>query len=163
MIQDVGNIEFFELFETDPKTLCTACLSYWNVGIFYSTCGHFLQKETEANRNFVKIYDGLSFTSRVCHQEGKTSWPQKRQKEPGDKEYYLANQLKKEMPKESSKESMPCSYEITRSIFERLNIIELKKFVDDGMFLQMKITLIISQKKNTSITRTNGGFIQIRF
>ena len=26
----------------------------------------------------------------------------------------------------------------------------MKKFVDDGMFLQMKITLIICQKKNTS-------------
>ena len=33
--------------------------------------------------------------------------------------------------------------------------------VDDGMFLQMKITLITCQKKNTSTTRTNGGFIQI--
>ena len=32
MIQEVGNIELFELLETDPKTQCTACLSYWNVG-----------------------------------------------------------------------------------------------------------------------------------
>ena len=29
MIQDVGNVEFFELFETDPKTQCKECLSYW--------------------------------------------------------------------------------------------------------------------------------------
>ena len=35
MIQKVGNIELFELLETDPKTQCTACLSYWNVGIVY--------------------------------------------------------------------------------------------------------------------------------
>ena len=54
MIQDVGNIELCELLETDPKTQCTACLSYWNVGIVYCTCGHFLQKETEANRHFIK-------------------------------------------------------------------------------------------------------------
>ena len=53
MIQEVGNIELFELLETEPKTQCTACLSYWNVGNVYCTCGHFLQKETEANRNFV--------------------------------------------------------------------------------------------------------------
>ena len=33
MIQDVGNVEFFELFETDPKTQCTECLSYWSEGI----------------------------------------------------------------------------------------------------------------------------------
>ena len=27
MIQDVGDVELFELFETDPKTQCTECLS----------------------------------------------------------------------------------------------------------------------------------------
>ena len=30
MIQDVGNAELFELFETDPKTQCKARLSYWS-------------------------------------------------------------------------------------------------------------------------------------
>ena len=43
MIQDVGNIELCELLETEPKTQCTACLSYWNIGIVSCTCGHFLQ------------------------------------------------------------------------------------------------------------------------
>ena len=28
MIPDVGNVDLFELFETDPKTKCTECLSY---------------------------------------------------------------------------------------------------------------------------------------
>ena len=37
MIQDVGNIELCELFETDPKTQCKACLSYWSEGIVYRT------------------------------------------------------------------------------------------------------------------------------
>ena len=35
MIKDVGNVELFELFETDPKTQCKACLSYWSDGIVY--------------------------------------------------------------------------------------------------------------------------------
>ena len=35
MIQDVGNVELFELFETDPKTQCKECLSYWSEGIVY--------------------------------------------------------------------------------------------------------------------------------
>ena len=48
MIQEVGNIELF------PKTQCKSCLSYWNVDIVHCTCGHFLQKETEANRGFVQ-------------------------------------------------------------------------------------------------------------
>ena len=32
MVQDVGNIELCELLETEPKTQCTVCLSYWNIG-----------------------------------------------------------------------------------------------------------------------------------
>ena len=47
MIQDVGNIELCELLETETKTQCTVCLSYWNIGILYCTCGHFLHKERE--------------------------------------------------------------------------------------------------------------------
>ena len=49
MIQDVGNIELFELFETDPKTQRKECLSYWSEGIVYCTCGHLLKKSA-ANR-----------------------------------------------------------------------------------------------------------------
>ena len=52
MIKDVGNVELFELFETDPKTQCKACLSYWSEGIVYCTCGHLL-KEFAANRGFI--------------------------------------------------------------------------------------------------------------
>ena len=39
MTQDVGNIELFELLETDLKTQCKACLSYWREGIVHCTCG----------------------------------------------------------------------------------------------------------------------------
>ena len=35
MIQDTGNVELFELFETDPNTQRTECLSYWSGGIVY--------------------------------------------------------------------------------------------------------------------------------
>ena len=52
MIQDVGNVELFELFETDPKTQCKECLSYWSEGIVYCTCGQLL-KEIVANRGFI--------------------------------------------------------------------------------------------------------------
>ena len=42
MIRDVGNIEFCELLETEPKTQCKVCLSYWNIGIVYCTVRAFL-------------------------------------------------------------------------------------------------------------------------
>ena len=73
MINDVGNVELFELFETDPKTQCKACLSCWSEGIVHCTCGH-LTEETVANRHFI-VYT-LDFLSRIRHQEGKISRPQ---------------------------------------------------------------------------------------
>ena len=70
MIQDVGNIELFELLETEPKTQCTACLSYCNIGIVYCTCGHFLQTETAVNRKFViNTMDLLSVPEYVIKKE----------------------------------------------------------------------------------------------
>ena len=97
MIQDVGNIELCELLETEPKTQCTECLLYWNMGIVYCTCGHFL-KETEDNRGFTNYtMDFLSVPESVIkkgrphgHRYGKKL---------GETEYYLANQLKKKCQK----------------------------------------------------------------
>ena len=61
MIQEVDNIELFELLETDPKkTQCEACLSYLSVGIVYYS-RYFLQKEYEVNRDFVKYTVHLFF------------------------------------------------------------------------------------------------------
>ena len=114
MIQDVGNIELCELLETEPITQCTACLSYWNIGIVYGTCGHFLQKETAVNRKFVKYKMDLLSLPEYVIKKGRAHG-HRYGKKPGDTEYYLSNP----------------------------NIIEMKKFVDDGMLLQMKITLTI--------------------
>ena len=93
MIQDVGNVELFDFFETGPKTQCKACLSYWSEGIVYCTCGHPL-KETVANRSFIEYtLDLLSILEYVImkgrlhgHRYGKA---------PENKEYHLANNLKK--------------------------------------------------------------------
>ena len=84
---------FFELFETDPKTQCTECLSYWSEGIVCCTCGHLL-KETMANRSFIEYtLDFLSIPKYIIkkgrphgHRYGKT---------PEKKEYHLVHNLKK--------------------------------------------------------------------
>ena len=93
MIQDVGNVELFGLFETDPETQCKDCLSYWSEGIVYCTCGHLL-KEIVANGGFIEhTLDLLSIPEYVIkkgrphgHRYGKT---------PEKKEYHLAHNLKK--------------------------------------------------------------------
>ena len=77
-------------------------------------------------------------------------------KKPGDKEYYLANRLKEKCTKKKF-QGIHDRFAQDHAFGERiLKTIEMKKFVDDGMFLQMKITLIC-QKKNASTARTNGG------
>ena len=54
MIHEVGNIELCELLDTEPKTQCKVCLSYWDIGIVYCTCGHFLRKGRGENQKFIK-------------------------------------------------------------------------------------------------------------
>ena len=86
MIQDVGNVELFELFETDSKTQCKECLLYWKIGIVYCTCGHLL-KEIVANRSGIEYtLDFLSIPEYIIkkgrphgHRYGKT---------PQQKEYH---------------------------------------------------------------------------
>ena len=94
MIHEVGNIELCELFETEPKTQCKVCLSYWDIGIVYCTCGHFLRKGREENQNFIKYtMDLLSIPD--CYIKKRRPHGHRYGKKPGDKEYYIANQLKK--------------------------------------------------------------------
>ena len=81
-IQDVGNVELFELFETDTKTQRKACLSYWSEGIVYCACGHLL-KETVA----LSVPEHVIKKGRPHgHRCGKT---------PQQKEYHKAHNLKK--------------------------------------------------------------------
>ena len=51
MINDMGNVELFELCETNPKEQCKEC--FRNQGIVYCTYGHLL-KESEASRGILQ-------------------------------------------------------------------------------------------------------------
>ena len=66
IIRDVGNIELCEFLETEPKTQCKVCLSYWDIGIVYCTCGHSRRKERGENHKFIKYtMDLLSIPENV--------------------------------------------------------------------------------------------------
>ena len=54
MIHEVGNVELCELLDMEPKAQCKVCLSYWDIGIVYCTCGHFLRDGTEENKRYLK-------------------------------------------------------------------------------------------------------------
>ena len=68
MILDEGNIELCELLKTEPKTQCKICLSCWNIGILYCTCGHFLHKKKGPINNSSVLrwtfFQSLSTSSR---------------------------------------------------------------------------------------------------
>ena len=47
VIKAAGHTELCELLDGEPKAQCKACLAYWDVGIVYCTCGHFLRDDRE--------------------------------------------------------------------------------------------------------------------
>ena len=46
VIKAAGNTELCELIDVEPNAQCKVCQSYWDVGIVYCTCGHFLRDDT---------------------------------------------------------------------------------------------------------------------
>ena len=88
-----GNTELCELLDVEPKAQCKACLSCWDVGIFYCTCGHFLRDDTTEKKKYIKsvldLFPIPNFYIRKCRPHGHRYG-----KKEGDQEYYTANQLK---------------------------------------------------------------------
>ena len=98
MIHEVGNIELCELLETEPKAQCKVCLSYWDIGIVYCTCGHFLRRGREENQKFIKYTMDLLSVPEYVIKKGRFHG-HRYGKKPGDREYCIANQLKKKCKK----------------------------------------------------------------
>ena len=94
MIHEVGNIELCELLDVEPKAQCKVCLSYWDVGIVYCTCGHFLRNGTEENNKFVQYTMDL-FLIPNYYIKKRRPHGHRYGKKPGDHDYYIANSLKK--------------------------------------------------------------------
>ena len=44
IIKDMGNVELFELCETNPETQCTECILYWSQGIILSIQNYVIKK-----------------------------------------------------------------------------------------------------------------------
>ena len=93
-----GNTELCELLDVEPKAQCKVCLSYWDVGIVYCTCGHFLRGDTTENKKYIKsVLDLFSFPNFYI-RKGRPHGHRYGKKE-GDQEYHTANQLQKKCKK----------------------------------------------------------------
>ena len=98
MIRDVGNIELCELLETEPKTQCKVCLSYWDIGIVHCTYGHFLRKRRGENQKFIKYTMDLLSIPEYVIKKGRPHG-HRYGKKLGNSENYTANQLEKKCKK----------------------------------------------------------------
>ena len=135
MIRDVGNVELFELFETDPKTQCKECLSYWSEGIVYCTCGHLL-KEIAANRSVIEYTLDLLSIPEYVIMKGQI-W-----ETPQQKEYHQAHILKKRCIKRHFKGIHDRFLRDSEFRTAMLEHDEMKKFVSNGTILKTKTALI---------------------
>ena len=97
-IKAAGNTELCEIVDVDPKAQCKACLAYWDVGIVYCTCGHFLRDDTTENKKYIKSVLDLFSIPNFYIRKGRPHGHRYGKKE-GDKEYHTANQFKKKCVK----------------------------------------------------------------
>ena len=72
-LKQLENTELCELLDVEPKAQCKVCLSYWDIGIVYCTCGHFLQDDTTEKKKYIKSVLDLFSIPNFLHQERSTT------------------------------------------------------------------------------------------
>ena len=97
VIKAAGNTELCELPDVEPKAQCKACLAYWDVGIVYCTCAHFLRDDTIENKKYNKLVLDLFSIPNFYIRKGRPHGHRYGKK--GCKEYHTANQLQKKCKK----------------------------------------------------------------
>ena len=98
VIKAAGNTELCELLDVEPKAQCKVCLAYWDAGIVYCTCGHFLRDDTTENKKYIKSVLDLFSVPHFYIRKGRPHGHRYGKKE-GDQEYHTANQLQNKCKK----------------------------------------------------------------
>ena len=93
-ITAAGNTELCEIVDVEPKSQCRACLTYWDVGIVYCTCGHFLRDDTTENKKYISSVFNLFSIPNFYIRKGRSHGHRYGKKE-GCKEFHTAKQLQK--------------------------------------------------------------------
>ena len=97
-ITAAGNTELCEIVDVEPKSQCRACLTYWDVGIVYCTCGHFLRDDTTENKKYISSVLDLFAIPNFYIRKGRPHGHRYGKKE-GCKEFHTAKQLQKRCQK----------------------------------------------------------------
>ena len=88
-----GNTELCEIVDVDPKSQCRACLTYWDVGIVYCTCGHFLRDDTTEKKYISSVLDLFAILNFYI-KKGRPNG-HKYEKKEDCKKVHTAKQLQK--------------------------------------------------------------------
>ena len=94
VVKAAGNTELCEIVDVEPKAQCRACLTHWNVGIVYCTCGHLLEDDTTENKKYISSVLDLFSIPNFYIRKGRPHGHRYGKKE-GCKEFHTANQLQK--------------------------------------------------------------------
>ena len=133
----IGHIELCELLDTEPN---------WCIGIVYCTCGHFLREGREVKQKFTKYTMDILSIPDYYIQKGRPHG-HRYGKKPEDKEYYIANQLKKCMKK--NLQNIHDRFSGDEQFRSRMvQIDRTEDFVDKWMILRTKIIPTIWPHKN---------------
>ena len=92
-IKAAGNTELYEIVDVEPKSQCRACLTYWNVGIVYCTCGHFLEDDTTENKKYISSVLDLFSIPNFYTRKGPHG--HRYGKKEGCREFHTTKQLQK--------------------------------------------------------------------
>ena len=90
-IMAVLNTELCEIVNVEPKSQCRACLTYWDAGIVYCTCGHFLQDDTKEKKKYILSVLDLFSIPNFYIRKGRPHGHRYGKKE-GCKEFHTAKQ-----------------------------------------------------------------------
>ena len=97
VIKAAGNTELCEILDVETKARCKACLAYWDAGIVYCTCGHFLRDDT-TEKKYIKSVLALFSIPNIYIRKGRPHGHRYGKRE-GDREYHTANQLQEKCRK----------------------------------------------------------------
>ena len=93
-IKAAGNTELCEIVDVELKSQCKACLTCWDVGIVYCTCGHFLEDDTIENKKYIASVLDLFSIPNFYIRKGRPHGHRYGKKE-GCREFHTATQLQK--------------------------------------------------------------------
>ena len=160
MIHEVGNIEFCELLDMEPKAQRKVCLSYWNVGIVYCTCGHFLRNGTEENKKFVQYtMDLLSIPNYYIKKRATPRAPLQKEA-TGSRVLHREIRSRRNARRSSSWVSTTGSSATRSSARTCLTSVALKKCVVRWTIWRTKTTRTTSLQMKFVCTETIGGFVR---